>query len=334
LADAFATKEIRPHARRILSRGRAPQDQWENEMPVHIRRRRAFTLVELLVVIAIIGVLVALLLPAVQAAREAARRMQCKNNMKQLALAIHNYHDTMHTFPPGYISNNPGVAGSSTWCRTYKGSDGQGAPWTVLILPFTEQTNLHSTFNFNVPFQDTSNQVAAPNDKLVVPMKQYQCPADNRFAANKLLNSYFGVQGGGTQPDCGNTGCSAANERGMYVTGILFGGSRLGFRNVTDGTTNVFLLGESRYGSAAWAASAKQDSCAYARNVAGAQDAINLYKGTGVHDSRGFSSFHPVGANFALADGSVHFINQNINLTIYRERAQREDGLPSGGFSP
>lgn len=299
-------------------------------MHVHNRRRGAFTLVELLVVIAIIGVLVALLLPAVQAAREAARRTQCKNNMKQLALAIHNYHDTMSTFPPGYITKNPGVPGSSSWCR----SGGlAGAPWTVLILPFTEQTNLHSNLNFNVPFQDASNQMAAPNDKLIMPMKQYQCPSDNRFATNKVLNSYFGVQGGGATPDCGNSGCSAANERGMYVTGMLFGGSRLGFRNVTDGTSNVFLLGESRYGNAAWAASAKQDSCAYARNLAGAQETINLHKGIGVHDSRGFSSFHPSGANFSMVDGSVHFISQNINLTIYRELGRRDDGLPTGGFS-
>lgn len=294
-----------------------------------IMRRAGFTLVELLVVIAIIGVLVALLLPAVQAAREAARRTQCKNNFKQLAIAIHNYHDTHLYLPPGYISSNPGVAGNSTWCRT---GGVQRAPWTVLILPFSEQTNLHSKFDFNIVFQDDSNQMAAVNGAVVVPVKMFQCPSDVRLTNNKTWNSYFGVQGGGAAPDCGNTGCSAANERAMYVTGMLYGGSKLGFKNATDGTANVFLLGESRYGGAAWGASAKQDSCAYARNLAGAQDAINLHKGQGVHDTRGFSSFHPGGCGFAMLDGSVHFVSQNIDLTIYRQLGQREDGLPVGGL--
>jgi prepilin-type N-terminal cleavage/methylation domain-containing protein len=291
--------------------------------------RWGFTLVELLVVIAIIGVLVALLLPAVQAAREAARRTQCSNNLKQIALAIHNYHDAMRTFPPGYISSNPGIAGSSTWCRS---GGVQRAPWTVLILPYTEQSNLHARFNFNIVFQDTSNQMAAVNGAVVMPVKMYQCPSDVRLSQNKTWSSYFGVQGGGSAPDCGNTSCSAANERGMYVTGMLYAGSRLGFQNVTDGTSNVFLIGESRYGSAAWAASAKQDSCAYARNLAGAQDAINLFKGQGVHDSRGFSSYHPNICGFSMVDGSVHYVSQNIDLNMYRQLGRRDDGLPAGGF--
>ncbi|QDU30133.1 Type II secretion system protein G precursor [Anatilimnocola aggregata] len=298
-------------------------------MAARIRRPTGFTLVVLLVVIAIIGVLVALLLPAVQAAREAARRTHCKNNFKQLALAIHNYHDTFLYLPPGYISSNPGVSTNSTWCRT---GGVQGAPFTVLILPYSEQATMHSRFDFNVVFQDVSNQMAAANGAVVVPLKMYQCPSDIRFVKNKQLNSYFGVQGGGSAPDCGNSSCSPANERGMYVTGMLFGGSKLGFRNATDGSANVFLLGESRYGNAAWAASAKQDGCAYTRNLAGAQDAINLHKNQGIHDTRGFSSHHPGGAGFAMLDGSVHFVSQNIDLSMYRQLAQRDDGLPSGGF--
>lgn len=299
------------------------------QTPFRPRSARGFTLVELLVVIAIIGVLVALLLPAVQAAREAARRTQCKNNFKQLALAIHNYHDTFLYLPPGYISNNPGVAGSSSWCRT---GGVQRAPWTVLILPYAEQTAQHSQFNFNIVFQDVSNQMDAANGAVVVPLKMYHCPSDIRLLKQKTWNSYFGVQGGGAAPDCGNSSCSPANERGMYVTGLLYAGSKLGMKNATDGTANVFLLGESRYGGAAWAASAKQDSCAYTRNLAGAQDAINLHKGQGVHDTRGFSSFHPGGCGFAMLDGSVHFVNQNIDLNMYRQLAQREDALPAGGF--
>ncbi len=295
--------------------------------------RRAFTLVELLVVIAIIGVLVALLLPAVQAAREAARRTQCKNNLKQLGLALHNYHDTFKVFPPGYISSNPGVTTNSSWCRSGSPSL-QRAPWTVLILPFLEQSSLHAKFNFNVPFQAASNQMAPPNDAVVVPLAAYQCPSDVRMTVNPQYNSYFGVQGGGSAPDCGNSSCSPANERGMYVTGLLFAGSKMGLHHALDGTSNVFLLGESRYGGAAWAASAKQDSCAYARNLAGAQDQINLYKNQGVHDTRGFSSYHPGGCHFTMADASVQFVSQTIALNTYRQLGRRDDQLPAGGFTP
>ncbi len=286
--------------------------------------RRGFTLVELLVVIAIIGILVALLLPAVQAAREAARRTHCTNNVKQLALALHNHHDTKRNFPPGYTSSNPGVPTSSTWCQS---GGVQGAPWTVHILPFMEQAVQYDRFDFTVPFQEVSNQMTIPNVIFLIPLKAFECPSDIRFGTNKTWNSYFGVQGGGTAPDCGNTSCSPPNERGMYVSGILFGGSRIGFHDVTDGSSNVFMIGESRYGGAAWGASAKQDACAYARNLAGAQDPINLFPIQGVHDTRGFSSFHTKGCHFAMVDGSVHFVSDNINLSTYQQLGRRHDGL-------
>jgi prepilin-type N-terminal cleavage/methylation domain-containing protein len=295
------------------------------------RTRGGFTLVELLVVIAIIGVLVALLLPAIQAARESGRRTQCKNNLKQISVALHNYHDTLKVLPPGFVSNNPGTPLNSSWCRT---GGVQGAPWTVLILPFIEREYLYNQFNYNVPFQDTSNQMTPPNSLVVVPMPVYRCPSDVRFNGNPLLNSYFGVQGGGAAPDCGNSSCSAVNERGSYVTGVLYAGSYITFAAVTDGTSNVFMVGESRYGNAAWGASAKQDTCSYPRNVAGAQDSINLYPVQGVHDTRGFSSYHHNGCHFSFVDASVHFISQDIDLTLYRQLARRADGFPTHGYSP
>ncbi len=290
-------------------------------------RRPGFTLVELLVVIAIIGVLVALLLPAVQAAREAARRISCSNNLKQLGLAMHNHHDTKGAFPPGFESSNPGTPNNSSWCR----SGGlQGPPWTVFVLPFAEQENLHDQFDLTVPFQAASNQMAAPNDALLVPLSMYRCPSDAR--QDPLLSSYFGVSGGGSAPDCGNTGCSAANERASYVTGVLYAGSEIRMADVTDGTSHVFMFGETRYGNAAWGASAKQDGCSYPRNLAGTQDQMNLYDGQGVHDTRGFSSYHPGGAQFCMVDGSVHFVPDVIDLTVYRQLGRRSDGLPIGGL--
>ena len=293
------------------------------------RSCRGFTLVELLVVIAIIGILIAMLLPAVQAAREAARRTQCLNNLKQHALAIHNYNDAMKLFPPGYVSNFPGIENSTTWCRQ---GGVQGPPWTVLILPYAEFEAQHDAFDLTQPYHNTSNQMDPANAGFARPLTLYHCPSDIRLQTNPILGCYFGVQGGGVAPDCGNSACSPANERGMYVSGMLFGGSKLTFRDVLDGTTNVFLIGESRYGGAAWAASAKQDTCAYARNLAGAQDPINLFPYPGIHDTRGFSSYHPGGCHFAMVDGSVHFFRQTMSMSIYRALARRKDGKPSGGY--
>jgi prepilin-type N-terminal cleavage/methylation domain-containing protein/prepilin-type processing-associated H-X9-DG protein len=295
--------------------------------PIPLRARRGFTLIELLVVIAIIAILIALLLPAVQQAREAARRSACKNNMKQLGIAMHNYHEIHKSLPSGYVSSKPGT--NSSWCR----SGGlQGAPWAVLILPQMEQNNLYQQFDFDVPFQASSNQMAAPNVDVIQVVNTYLCPSDANPSDKEEATHYFGVQGGGSAPDCGNSGCSGANERAHYVTGVLYGGSRTKFRDITDGLTNVFMFGESRYGNAHFGASAKQDSCTYPRNLAGAQEQINLHAGVGVHDSRGFSSFHTGGAQFCMADGSVHFVSDNIDIATYRALGRRGDKLPLGGL--
>ncbi len=126
------------------------------------KSRRGFTLVELLVVIAIIGILVGLLLPAVQAAREAARRMQCSNNVKQIALACHNYESAFRVFPAGGIVSYPAsvTLTATNFCTV--GSDRTQAPWSVLVLPFLEETNLYNRFDFGKRFTGSSNVPGDP----------------------------------------------------------------------------------------------------------------------------------------------------------------------------
>lgn len=293
-------------------------------------RARGFTLIELLVVIAIIAILIALLLPAVQQAREAARRSTCKNNVKQIGIALHNYHETFGLFPPGYVTTNPGRTGNSSWCRS---GGYMYAPWPVLLLPALDQNPLYEQFDFNVPFQAPSNQMTTPNSNHLVPLSVYQCPSDPRTSQHPTENNYFGVMGGGSTPDCGNSGCSGANQRAHYVSGMLYAGSSHRFRDVTDGSTNVFLIGETRYQDADWGASAKQDGCHYPRNLAGAQEQINLHDNTGVHATRGFSSHHVGGCHFLMVDGSVHFLSENMDIVAYRGLGRRADGTPVGGFS-
>ena len=294
--------------------------------------RRGFTLIELLVVIAIIAVLIALLLPAVQQAREAARRSQCKNNLKQLGLGLQNYHDSAKLFPPGYVSNRVGIPGNTTWCTQNVGGSVQYANWIVLMLPYLDQTPLMKKFNFNVPFQDTSNQMAPPNDAHIIFLTALACPSNTLAQTTPAKSSYFGVQGGGTVANCGNTGCSPVNERAHFVNGILWAGSSISMRDIKDGTSNVFIVGETRYATAAWGASAKQDSCTFPINIAGSQDPINLFPGPGIHSTRGFSSDHVSGCHFSMADGSVRFVSQNIDLASYRQLGQRADKLPLGGL--
>ena len=304
--------------------------------PASEDRRGGFTLVEMLVVIAIIGILIALLLPAVQSAREAARRMQCSNNMKQLALGLHAYHAAFGHFPAGGIAPVT-VDSTNTWCEG-SGTIHASSPWTVAVLPFIEQQNLFDSFDQDERFSDSSFTTPAPNGDVVAPASGeyvipavFICPSDYS-RTHPLTNSYFGVDGGGPTPACsGNHG-----QRDFFINGILYVNSKTGIVDVRDGTTNVFMLGETRYsgGNQWWTSSGKVNTLgAFLCNLAGSREQINLHPSMtfGVpYVGRGFSSHHPGGCQFAMADGSVQFLAESMDLATYQQLGIRNDGGPVG----
>lgn len=336
------------------------------------RRRHGFTLIELLVVIAIIAILIALLLPAVQQAREAARRTQCKNNVKQLGLALHNYHDTFLTFPPGGVSS------------VTVGAPYQGWGWNLMLLPYLDQAPLYNQFNFSNSMQFTiTNQPTL----MATNIGALRCPSD---VGQNIVNyvdvsptvaaagvtqtnlfgrsSYLGVVGWSLTP---------VNPSGLIVNtppqtstyrGIFGGNSRVNIGAMTDGTSNCIVIGE-RYtpnaggsspgpqpvGHGVWAgcpnpltvdglASIFGDTAAttnLAPNAATAQLASGStsYRINGNNNgtanrgqTSGFGSLHVGGCHFLIGDGTVRFISENLDTTIYRNLGTINDGNPIGEF--
>ncbi|QDT65152.1 DUF1559 domain-containing protein [Calycomorphotria hydatis] len=329
--------------------------------------RDGFTLIELLVVIAIIATLVALLLPAVQQAREAARRSECKNKLKQLGLALHNYHDAHQTFPigEGFDSEiQPLYVNGSGGC----GNGPKRAPWTVLILPYLEQNALYQTFNMENRFRAISSEAPtsgsnfnATNEKVTT----YQCPSFP--ATDGLHTNYFGVMGGGA--DQAAWAHTSWFGRAFWENGILYVNSRTRVRDITDGTSNTFIVGETKYQLGPfgrpdgirkfWASTVRMCVNPTPSVTAAATDVpINDYEGDGNTEDtvftsgndansrgtvngvasdynlqgRAFGSYHVGGANFACADGSVHFLSENIDLETFANLAIRNDGATIGEF--
>lgn len=273
--------------------------------------RRAFTLIELLVVIAIIAVLIALLLPAVQQAREAARRSQCRNNLKQYGLALHNYHDVHRLFPIGNLG---------------------GRYWTFqsMILPYLEQTPLFNQCNYAYPGTCFQSSVAAgPGNSAVqksIPI--YGCPSDpnagkiykDASIGSIATGSYLGVMG-----------TSSTNE-----TGLLFSNSHTSFKDVIDGTSNSLAMGERGIpDDLYWGFFV----CGFG-NVNGKGDGDNLLttltglgpgKPDGTHNLH-FWTYHTGGAHFQMADGSVRFISNNINFSTLQSLSTIRGGELLGEF--
>jgi prepilin-type processing-associated H-X9-DG protein/prepilin-type N-terminal cleavage/methylation domain-containing protein len=291
--------------------------------------RSAFTLIELLVVISIIALLVALLLPAVQAARESARRGQCVNNLKQIGLALHNYHSSQQIFPPGYVSNFD-ASGNDT---------GPGWGWAAMLLPQIEQKPLFDSVNFNLPIEDVSN----PTSRLTQ-MTVFLCPSDSAppvWWALTRDSSGVPLQNICQVASASYVGMYGTSDPGIDGDGIFFRDGNIGIPNITDGTAQTIAAGERAYalGVATWVGSVTgtslfpltNDGVGYPR-VESAPGMILGHAGgnVGPGDPRGevnqFYSLHPGGVNFLFADGHVAFLKTTMSFQVFQALATRAGG--------
>jgi len=297
--------------------------------------RRGFTLIELLVVIAIIAVLIGLLLPAVQAAREAARRAQCVNNLKQLGLASHNYADVNGVFPSGGFKSRQQEI--SAPCGGVHQSS-----FLIALLPFMEQTPLYTAFNFDVQYDGIQNSTVTttgvsaiwcPSDPPAAqPDSQfrtaYGVTYDMRYSSYKGVAGTFYAVARNSSP-----GCAVFAAQKAAATGIIHLYSSTPIAAITDGTSNTMLIGESAFGKLPpgrwdwqwWTSGNNADTLAITLYPLNPQRKLNnpdfndgTYMGINVGVMyQAFSSQHPGGGNFAFADGSVKFIKDTINLQTW-----------------
>lgn len=279
---------------------------------------RGFTLIELLVVIAIIAILIALLLPAVQQAREAARRTQCKNNLMQFGIALHNYDMAFEMLPPGCVNLTGPIRNLE---------EGYHMGWIPQILPMLEQASLFSTLNFDEGAYGASNAGIRGTQ-----IASLQCPTD-----------------GGPVPSASNyAACFAGEDVAIDSnnSGLMFLNSSISYAQIRDGASNTVLLGEKKKVSGIPELGWLSGTMATLRNTGVPINAGWDVGGTGNGMSgprnplpapsdtatSGFSSYHTGGSQFLLADGSVRFLSENIDPKVYAFLGSREDLQPVGEF--
>jgi prepilin-type N-terminal cleavage/methylation domain-containing protein/prepilin-type processing-associated H-X9-DG protein len=305
------------------------------------RQKVAFTLIELLVVIAIIGVLIGLLLPAVQKVREAANRMSCANNLKQLGLAVHNYHDSYQWLPPAAL-----------------GGDGE-VSWAVLVLPYIEQDNFYRQWDLTLRY----TYFRHPASVVGTQVKIYYCPS-RRSPPQLSVTGDTLPPWGGSHGALGDYAANGGNTTAVWDDprnggGVLlyadttFGPndtvagwrSLTAFKDVTDGLSNTLLIGEKHVQVIGWGQQEAGDNSIYngddiraivrvaGRQTPGPIDRPLASSPTdGYRPDERFGSYHPGGCQFVLCDGSVRMIPNTVDIETLTRLAVRNDGLPVGDF--
>jgi prepilin-type N-terminal cleavage/methylation domain-containing protein len=286
---------------------------------LHVKHRRVqkscndgFTLVELLVVIAIIGILAGLLLPAIQQAREAARRISCGNNLMQMGLAVHHFEFSMEHLPAGATNPDGPIRNEPI---------GQHVSWVVQVLPYIEQNAAYDRFEQKLGAYDNVNKPVREHGIAIL-----RCPSDpDRYPSGPQITSYFGSHHDIEAP---------IDEKN---NGLLYLNSQVRFRDIYDGSSHTILIGEGINGRdpLGWVSGTRwslrntgvMQAARRMREVENSVDAMSsLYVG-------GFGSYHFGGTQFVFADGSVRFVSKDIDAKAYQQLGHRSDGeLPKNQY--
>lgn len=327
-----------------------------------LSRRRAFTLIELLVVIAIIAVLIALLLPAVQQARESARRTQCRNNLKQLGLALHNYHDNFRVFPASHYRVFPQVANPTP-----------AVSWDCMLLPYIDQAPLYNTINFSTVYDPLVSWTGTNRQALETPLAALRCPSTNDLLRNNVTATINGVATtwsqcltsyganasgivGSASPAVGASPAGRPTESQQHLddgccldaryNGVMSLQSSNSIANVIDGTSNTVAVAEWVRGGTGTPTTNVYDH--YMIGNANSQDESARFNGsfgmplnfqriagtaqTAQQNKASFSSYHVGGVHGLMTDGAVRFFSDNIDMVTQRALGTRNGGETMGEF--
>lgn len=290
-----------------------------------MRNRKAFTLVELLVVIAIIGILIGMLLPAVQQVREAARRINCSNNIRQMGLALMNYESSFGSLPPGWTTFDVATP-----------VEEPGWGWSAVILPYMEGQNIQDRIDFDIAIDDPFHE-----EIIQETLPVFLCPSE---VADSLVNLDTHIDGHSHSlvlrhdaPDGGHEDLwvGRSNYSGVFGSneiednpaagnGAFYANSRVKMRDFRDGLSNTLIVGErtNEFGTISWVGVVPEVEEAAARIVGAADHSPNDHDG----HFEDFRSYHPGGINVVLGDGSSHFVTSTISEEVFQALATLRGG--------